>query len=184
MSRPTIQDQTAQERMMEVLDEHAQELGSETYRQMSNALLEMDEVHTKLYKVEWALLTIKGLNSDRKIEHKRRTAICRLLPTQDAVNAELARLDRMAVHMEDVPNMWHLFLYQSLLTPNMREQLGGGTGFNRIQTNHDSSTTVFFSCLPYSPYGTVQKKRKRAEEEAAALPTEEASNGIAGAESA
>ena len=157
MSKPTIQAQ-----MMEVLDEHAKELGSETYRLMSKALLQMDEVHTKLYKVDWALLTIKGLGSDKKIEHRRRTAICRLLPTNDAVTAELARLDRCGLHMEDVPNQWHLFLYQSWITPNMLEQL---EGFNRIQPNHDGSTTIFFSCLPYSAYGKL-KKRKRAEEEA------------------
>ena len=154
--RPEIQEE-----MLEALDEHKEALGSETYRQLCLKLKKMDEVHVKLVQVCWANLDISSKDGN-KIQHRRRTSICRLLPDNDAVSvaqAELASAN-LGTALRDVPGQWYKWLYHSLITPLMLTEIQRHP--NMIIPNDNNSVMVVFSCSEYSVYG-MPKKRAREE---------------------
>ena len=92
---------TTQSQLVELLD-LKEGMGSEAYRVLSGALKELDDGHTPLYLVSWAIMDISTKEKDgkAKINHRRRTTLCRLLRDDQAVAAAMTTLHAMNVDLE------------------------------------------------------------------------------------
>ena len=153
---------TTQSQLVELLFDLKEGMGSEAYRVLSGALKELDDGHTPLYLVSWAIMDISTKERDgkAKIKHRRRTTLCRLLPDDQAVAAARATLHAMNVDLEVSSNNWYRWLYHSFIPYQMLTRLQSTPGGNIITPCDNNNMLIIFSHERASEFQTL-KKRKR-----------------------
>lgn len=153
---------TTQSQLVELLFDLKEGMNSEAYRVLSGALKELDDGHTPLYLVSWAIMDISAKEKDgkAKINQRRRTALCRLLRDDQAVAAAMETLNAMNVDLEVSSTNWYRWLYHAYIPHQMLTRLHRTPGGNIITPCDNNNMLIIFSCERASEFRTL-KKRKR-----------------------
>lgn len=153
---------TTQSQLVELLFDLKEGMSSEAYRVLAGTLKEMDDGHTPLYLVSWAIMDISTKEKDgkAKINQRRRTALCRLLRDDQAVTSAMATLRAMNVDLEISSTNWYRWLYHAYIPHQMLTRLHSSPGGNIITPCDNNNMLIIFSCNRESEFRTL-KKRKR-----------------------
>lgn len=153
---------TTQSQLVELLFDLKEGMSSEAYRVLAGTLKELDDGHTPLYLVSWAIMDISTKEKDgkAKINQRRRTTLCRLLRDDRAVAAAMATLRAMNVDLEVSSTNWYRWLYHAYIPHQMLKRLHDTPGGNIITPCDNNNMLIIFSCERASEFRTL-KKRKR-----------------------